>query len=378
MTGEGETIEGIAPPPTTTTKPESPIPTENPSTGLLDIVKRRLAGIAEQLKKQDIQELANTAQVLLEILNGSINPMASLTTTLKPIQEQPAPTTDGEELPSPEGPQPEEPQPQTYNNIRIVEGGIVVATDSQGRDVRFSFLELVVDMARTVGLPEHYIEVIKAQVERAQLNRDQEESLARRFGFFTQKFLCELFDIPTDKEERQKALNNPDIPDPVKELIRAIDTLPTLPDAKDVCQVLSKAKLPITEPLSGVIGKLRKFTSQLPDKEQQKLLQTFINQIEEQIAKESGAVNQTLADLITNYYQQLNAGEDVEVNLPELIALLADVRSWQQQESQQKKQQIIENVENKIGKWGKAGKIGLALTLLSFWVMFMQILGEKT
>lgn len=346
---------------------------------LLGIVKKRLERITQppqgenstQPESKEKQEQRNTAQALLNILNGSEIQTASLTTTIKPKEDQPSqgetpqestPATSESSVSEDESPKSaEEPQLITYQNVRInYENGTITATDPNGQEVSFSLSQIAIDMAQTLNLPPHQVELIRAHLSGKQINLAE---TARSFGFLTRDEIFEIFRIPLTPDKRAEALQNPNLPQWQKKLIAGIDALPQVPDAQQIIQVFSLAEIPTDKPLTEVINTIQKYAEKLPP-EQKAAYEQLIIQAQQQL-EQLGEESVTLAQTIESHYQKLETGENINPQETlQTIETLLNIESVGKNLSQEKRKEILNKA---LEKWGKGGII--IILLLTFLIL---------
>ncbi|MFN4212711.1 MAG: hypothetical protein ACK4FL_01975 [Microgenomates group bacterium] len=347
----------------------------------LRIVKSRLQKIAQPPPQEDGQQQAKegdqqkkedqrrTAQALLNILNGSERPTDSFKTDVEPIKDEssqeaaPAKSENSDSRPEDKTPDEQTPPQKKselieYQNPRIKtdeKGKITTITaiyPEENKVVEFSPYDLVRDMALTVGFSPQQADFIGKHLSGQETNLAE---TARRFGFLTRDDILGIFKIPQTPQERNKVLQNPNLPQWQRQLITAINALPEVPDAGQIIGFLSSAGIPTDKPIEEAIKKIQNYAEELPD-EKKSAYEALIIQAQQQL-KQLGETEKTLADAIESHYQKLEAGEDISPEATSPIKTLVELEALGKKISEAQKKEILD----KVAKLGKTGGTIIAL-----------------
>jgi hypothetical protein len=302
-----------------------------------------------------------TAKALLDLINGS-DTVASFTL----IQEEVQPVEQPEEGQSQEQ---QDQQPQiitkeiTYQSARIITKDdsvkVVEAFDENNNKIEIPLANFPRMLARGLNLPDHQIKIIETHIAKQPLENIAEA--ARNFGFLTQKDLYRILDIPENPQEREKI----NIPQWKKDLITKLDSISPVPQHEEIISVIEVTGIPTDKPLKQAIKTLEGYLSKLPPGKQAVIRELIDN------AAQQFDENKTVAQAISEYYQKLNNGEEIDYeNTAQLISDLITIEKLSEDISEEKKREIIDRAK-KIGKG-----TGIVLALISILLVWKSFQGN--
>jgi len=311
-----------------------------------------------------------TAKALLDLLNGS-DTVESFTL----IQEEIQPTEQPQER-QPQEQQDQQPQIVTkeihYQNARIItkddSAKFVEAFDENNNKIEIPLANFARMLARGLDLPYHQIKIIEAHLTGQPVENISE--IARNFGFLTKEDLYLILDIPQNPQERAKILKDPNIPQWRKDLIaqlgEKIDSISPIPQHEEIASVIEATGIPTDKPLRQAIKTLEGYLPNLPP-EQRTAFRQLIDNATQQLDE-----NQTLAQAISEHYQKLNNGEEIDYETTaQLISNLLSIEKLSKDISEEKKREIIDKAK-KIGKGA-----GIVITLISLLLIWKSAQGNR-
>jgi hypothetical protein len=345
----------------------------------LTIVKRKLeremqprqaaVNSATTETNQPQEKRQKTAKALLDLLNGS-NTVESSTLIQEEVQpvEQPAEGQSQEQ-------QDQQPQIITkkinYQHARIItkddSSQVVEAFDESNNKIEIPLADFARMLARSLDLPDHQIKIIEAHIANQPVENIAE--VARNFGFLTQEDLYRILDIPQNQQEREKIIKDPNIPQWRKDLIaklgNTIDSISPVPQHEEIISVIEVTGIPTDKPLKQAIKTLEGYLPKLPP-EQQAVFRQLIENATQQLDE-----SQTVSQAISEHYQKLNNGEEVDYeNTAQLISDLITIEKLSEDISEEKKREIIDRAK-KIGKG-----TGIVLALISILLVWKSFQGN--
>lgn len=319
---------------------------------------------------QPQEKRQKTAKALLDLLNGS-DTIESFTLIQEEIQttEQPQEGQSQEQ-------QDQQPQIITkkinYQHARIItkddSSQVVEAFDENNNKIEIPIANFARMLARGLDLPDHQIKIIEAHIAKQPLENIAE--VARNFGFLTQEDLYRILDIPQNQQEREKIINDPNIPQWRKDLIaklgNTIDSISPIPQQEEIISVIEATGIPTDKPLKQAIKTLEGYLPKLPP-EQQAVFRQLIENATQQLDE-----SQTVSQAISEHYQKLNNGEEINYeNTIELISNLLSVEKYSEDISDLKKKEIINKAKN-IGKGAS-----IVITLISLLLIWKSAQGNR-
>jgi hypothetical protein len=382
-------MDGIAEIPQTVAEvqPQQPDVAKNPESGkssdverFLTIVKKRLGreiqpkpdggNSSTKETNQPQEKRQKTAKALLDLLNGS-DTVESFTL----IQEEIQPVEQPQEGQS-QDQKDQKPKITTkeihYQNARIVTKGdssqVVEASDENNNKIEIPLVNFARMLARGLDLPDHQIKIIETHLNVQPVDNINE--IARNFGFLTQEDLYGILDIPQNQQERGKILNDPNIPQWKKDLIaklgEKIDSISPIPQQEEIVSVIEATGIPTDKPLKQAIKTLERYLPKLPPEQQAAFRQLIEN------ATQQFDENQTLVQTISEHYQKLNNGEEIDYKDTEnMLKNLLNIEKYSEYISDEKKREIINKAKN-IGKW-----TGIAITFISLLLIWKSAQGNR-